>query len=153
LSAVIGAAPAQAAVRYQFSTEFGSLDITVDTFLSGINEYNFLPGTTCDGQAPCPYTIFYNGAVADIFSDPADDIGFYNGANGSSSTYFQLGAFQAYNSYASLPLENSAPGTLVVSQVGGAPEPAIWAMLILGFGLAGVALRRRTSPETGAAAA
>jgi hypothetical protein len=41
-----------------------------------------------------------------------------------------------------------APGTgqLVISNVGGAiPEPASWAMLLSGFGLTGIAMRRRAA--------
>lgn len=36
--------------------------------------------------------------------------------------------------------------------VGGAPEPATWAMLLVGFGVAGAALRRRPRHASGAAA-
>ncbi|KQT31377.1 hypothetical protein ASG29_15655 [Sphingomonas sp. Leaf412] len=34
-------------------------------------------------------------------------------------------------------------GTLDITRVAGVPEPATWAMMILGFGLVGAALRRR----------
>ena len=34
------------------------------------------------------------------------------------------------------------------TSVGGIPEPATWAMMILGFGLVGVAARRRSSMAT-----
>ena len=44
---------------------------------------------------------------------------------------------------------SSAPGTgqLVISNVGGSvvPEPASWAMLLAGFGLTGMAMRRRAA--------
>lgn len=38
---------------------------------------------------------------------------------------------------------NNATGTLTVTTVAAIPEPATWAMMVIGFGLAGSAMRRR----------
>lgn len=43
--------------------------------------------------------------------------------------------------YLSTYLDLTGPGTLIVT--GGVPEPATWALMISGFGIAGAALRRR----------
>ena len=37
----------------------------------------------------------------------------------------------------------TSSGTIVVASIGGVPEPAAWAMMLGGFGIAGAAVRRR----------
>jgi len=60
--------------------------------------------------------------------------------NGSSFNYLSLD--DDANSFIG-NTDGPAGVTYTVSQVSAAPEPATWAMLILGFGLAGATLRRR----------
>ena len=65
--------------------------------------------------------------------------------NGSlTDPIFNLGTFSLFQA-------NTGGGSLTISQVSGAvPEPATWAMLMLGFGIMGYALRRtrRTKVKT-----
>ena len=94
------------------------------TFLN--TNYNLEPGIsggfTYDGNA----TNVFNGAQ--LYSGTEANPTFLAGT-------YQLSQFQS-----------GTAGVLVISGVGGAvPEPATWALLILGFGLTGAAMRRRTS--------
>lgn len=41
----------------------------------------------------------------------------------------------------------SYAGTLTFTNVPGVPEPATWAMMLLGFGILGFSLRRRAAPQ------
>ena len=77
-------------------------------------------------------------------------------ANGSGAQLW-LNGFQSTNflnvdgtdSHYVWNQDGAAGITYTVTGVGGAPEPASWAMLILGFGMAGSALRRRRSAGAG----
>ena len=53
------------------------------------------------------------------------------------------GFYQYQGSTMQVNWAQAAPGLLSFTPPSGAPEPATWAMLIMGFGLAGSALRRR----------
>lgn len=61
--------------------------------------------------------------------------------------YFDDGAFGVAGVYDSVLLGASQAGRLTVTDLGGAggavPEPATWAMMIIGFGAAGSMIRRR----------
>jgi len=56
---------------------------------------------------------------------------------------FQPGAFGKFGSYQSTGDDKRQIGLLIVSKGGAVPEPAAWALMIAGFGLAGATLRRR----------
>ena len=139
LGAVIGATPAEAAVRYQFSSGESSFDLLLDTFVgAGSSNYTAPAGSTCAAQyIPCSRIGFVNNLAG--FGDLVS-IGDEFGGTGA---FFQVDALVNTGTYAAT---NGSIGSLVVSQVNAAPEPAAWAMLILGFGLAGTALRRRRAP-------
>lgn len=64
-------------------------------------------------------------------------------ANGEAADYFFsfLGGATTYFATAHV----DAAGTLVSVTYGSVPEPGTWATMLLGFGLAGAALRRRTA--------
>ena len=70
---------------------------------------------------------------------------------GSGSMLYNIGYFVPSDSSPSYYILSSvigAPGNTVLTSVGNAslgavPEPASWAMMLAGFGLAGVAMRRR----------
>jgi len=140
--ALIGT-PAEAAVRYQYATVNGSaFDLLLADFIGAGAIYNQAApaGSTCaPGITPCDTVGFQSraGDLADFVF-----IGNENDAEFSLFAYDDLRTFGVHNSLAQ---PGTAVGTLSVSQVNAAPEPAGWAMLILGFGLAGWALRRRAA--------
>ena len=85
----------------------------------------------------------------------SDHIGF-GVTDGSQPRYvsynFAVGAFSANGVYETITFGANQHGFLTVSGIGdtggggatgGVPEPATWALMILGFGAAGAALRRR----------
>ena len=89
--------------------------------------------------------LFFAGASGDeynLFSDNASTYELYRARSGVGYLANSVGSVVAY----ALPPQHSplGGGGLDVGAVGGAvPEPATWAVMILGFGLAGSALRRR----------
>ncbi|MDG6079375.1 PEP-CTERM sorting domain-containing protein [Erythrobacter litoralis] len=122
-----------------------------DTFLGTRIFYNNVSGSFVgvNGSSDLASTIsFGTGPFAPI-SFTAQGFGFSNFGgpdlfNGSATNpMFNLGTFN-------LSQVNTGPGTgggvLTISQapMGGAvPEPAAWALMILGFGLTGLAMRNR----------
>lgn len=88
--------------------------------------------------------------------------GGFNNFSGGAFYFFAPGAFAANGSYsnAGWPISccfgNAGPATLVVSGIpdatGAIPEPGAWALMIIGFGGAGAALRRRRNRDTYVAA-
>ncbi len=112
----------------------------------------------------CAPTMTFD-ATPNTFDVQGDYIGFNNLFDDGNSTgggtafyFFQPGAFSTFGTYttAGWPINdpnccygNAGEGTLTVSgTTGGVPEPATWGLMILGFGAAGAALRRRRSRET-----
>jgi len=145
VGAMIGAAPAEAAVRYQFSGEGGSFNLLLDDFVSpgAFKTYAAPAGSTClPGYASCTTIHLWNDWEGSDYAFIGDD-------NSQSGTGFLGNAFDTVGTH----ISNFGNNTLIVSQVGAAPEPATWAMLILGFGLAGWALRRRGAARPAAATA
>lgn len=93
------------------------------TFLNA--SYNLQPGISGGFS--------YDGSVANVFNG----LQLYTGSEGAPT--FVNGT------YALTQYSTNAPGLLVISGVAGAvPEPSVWALLIVGFGLTGAAMRRRT---------
>lgn len=111
----------------------------------GINIYDQAPPFFGEAYA---YTFF--SAFSPAITTSQLDAGFTMTANGSTDRF--LGDFRfLYNNYATGELQTVygriAPGvgTLTLSAANGVavPEPATWAMLVVGFGLLGWAMRRR----------
>ena len=79
------------------------------------------------------------GSFGACYNGPSGDFNLFK-AGGTAPTgtfYFQLTAASGNN----LAVISMAP------TVAGVPEPATWAMLILGFGVVGGAMRRRSQPK------
>lgn len=135
LGSIIGfAAPSEAAIRYQFTLNDASFEIVSEEFLLGPG---YISPTYCSATLGpnCQALYWANLLNADI----GDYINIEDaGGNFGYDDLFDLGSFSSFGTYAG---QNG--GTMIVSAVGAAPEPGTWAMLILGFGVAGTALRRR----------
>lgn len=81
------------------------------------------------GSASYTISAIYNGHnVSATFSPESNASGGFVGFLGNDSNGFE---------------SDAQVNDTVVATLGGAPEPAAWALMISGFGLAGVSLRRR----------
>ena len=67
------------------------------------------------------------------------------GTNPFMSLQFRRGNPGAFTQIAGLPVHSLSVGNLSIQvhEITGVPEPARWAMLIVGFGLTGFSVRRR----------
>lgn len=70
-----------------------------------------------------------------------------NGGANQVATQVALDGF-TLNPYNGAYVPGNWSLTEVVTQVSGAPEPSTWAMMLLGFGLVGVAMRKRPKMRT-----
>jgi len=141
LGALLVAAPASAQVIYTGKADFDGLTagfnftlpsyVTTDTLFTGAQTH-----CTASGGIVCTGVRFNpNGAGSDIVNiifDPATT----NGEPPAISGSFANGAFTTPGGYKSAGLVNALTVTA-------APEAATWALMILGFGITGAALRRR----------
>lgn len=145
VGAALCAAPAPAAVLYEFSIDGGTFSltspqyITVDTFVTAAN----LDSCTASG-VPCEHVRF----DVDYYGDETRSViafarEFIAGGYFTTYHYFDFGVFAQNGTYGTVTTYN--PATLRVSgaadPVGAVPEPATWALLILGFGLIGGTMR------------
>ena len=161
---VAGAAPSNAAVLYSFTAYssfplgtdnesfHGNFDLITPTFVipSAQPGTLFHPADLIDCAAVSdkgPATCTDQGFIIGL-SGPDTTIGF--GVNGVSVNttiyyYFDAAAFSTPGTYQTLIFGADQAGQLVVTDLGGpaVPEPAIWAMMLVGFGLVGATLRRR----------
>lgn len=94
------------------------------------------------------YPISTNGLLFAIgTSNPQPNgnplIGLFSDGNGGYGAQFtgQVDRVEYYNDYV-------LTGVSVVAAAGGVPEPATWALMIVGFGAVGAAMRRRAKVRT-----
>lgn len=155
------AIPAQAAVRYDFtllSTEpstFGesttaSFSYTSPDFISVFTNLPAASLTGCSamgtisGPLVCDSTLFFNS----FFGNATVGITLSGRAVGPAVTTFfatfDPGIFLTAGTYET-PAASIQAGRLVVTNLGpgAVPEPATWAMMLMGFGLVGASMRRR----------
>ena len=150
------AASASAAVVYDFSEtggDFGSASFTYSTGALITSDQTVMPQTcTIANGYTCSSVTF---DVSPNGEGGTDDLVRFNyissdGGSGTIFFFFQQGAFGAFGAYSDVGFPvgtpgagNGAPATLTVSDSAAAvPEPATWAMMLLGFGGLGTALRR-----------
>ncbi len=155
LSATILAAPAQASVHYKFEWidkddgALGGFDYTAPAFLTVDTNPSVgdLDSCTPPSGATCVGAEFHISSVGFVNNpaDVADVIGFYfdNGIGLIGYHYFDNGAFGAVGVYDSILLSNDMSRLTVTRTGDGVPEPATWAMMLLGFGGLGLSLRSR----------
>ncbi len=111
------------------------------TFIGDQLAFDAVPGTF-GGVVGTARISFGNNLVADLNIQNAN-LGF---TQFSSPDFFRLVGTQPVFTPGTYNLTSIGSGasTLSISQLAGAvPEPATWAMMILGFGVVGGALRRR----------
>lgn len=89
-----------------------------------MNSFNFYSASQSDGA-------FGNSRVGDF-----GGLQLYSGS--ASAPTLPTGTF-----FLNRPPSDAQVGTLTVSTVAAIPEPATWAMMAVGFGLAASAMRRR----------
>ena len=165
-AAVLAGAPAmaEAAVTYTFTatssseidnrTYTGEFVLTLADYIVPTATFPAIALTSCTAAASdgvttqCGTQQFFASGQYDIvsFGLRTSDGGFY-----SFNYFFDPGALSASGSYDTIYIDEHA-GTLVVAGAPGpvgpggpglVPEPATWALMLGGFGLAGAALRRR----------
>jgi PEP-CTERM motif len=61
----------------------------------------------------------------------------------AGTSYFAISSGFDNNDFGAFTLTISGPGNIIGSGTGAVPEPTVWGLLIVGFGLIGSALRRR----------
>ena len=133
-----------------------------DTFSNGTNSgwYEF----TTTSALTLTASSFTNTAIGSHGQFNFSTIGLYSGT-GVSGTELETGSIVARNSFgqttAGLNVYSLAPGAYTIAYTGtvpgktgtvgssitfapGVPEPSSWAMMLAGFGLIGVSVRRRS---------
>ena len=153
------AAPSQAAVHYVFERVAGDPSLGGFTYSAAdfLTADATVPAAGLDSCTPfggaCSAQQFHISSVgfAGGATDVADVLGFGlifpGGITATGFHYFANGAFGAVGVYAAMILTDDH-SRLIVTQdavTAGVPEPATWGLMLLGFGAAGAALRRRTA--------
>ena len=155
------AAPAAAVVQYDFTATsslggaYGSFSFLSPDFINSsstsgtlINLANLTSCSVTFGGTACGTQLLLNNDSA-FTGTPSDAISFgtFNGASTDRGAvfYFADGALTNYGTYSSIILGARQTATLRVSlaPTSAVPEPATWAMMLIGFGGMGLALRRR----------
>jgi PEP-CTERM motif-containing protein len=132
VAAVAASSPAIATVSYDFvATGKGEVTFTVDDFLTGSGKIASGDIDSCTADVGCAVS-FNNGAVADTLS--VDFLGI--GSVVSVAALFPDGTFSTPGTYL------FRTDSLTVRDNSAAPEPATWALMLVGFGATGVAMRR-----------
>ncbi len=174
LTAVV---PAQAAVTYTFTgdytsarnssgdpiqTDIATWTVTLADFITSATDITPASCLTNNASFTCSATQraepfpngFGPGVLGDYLGLNLDEVG---GGSGTGFYFFQTGALGAVGTYGTIDpsggFGNAGKATLVVSGFATAvPEPATWGMMLLGFGLVGSAMRRRTATRVSALA-
>ena len=124
----------------------GSYALNDVTFDVGFNRYTgsfpfsgfFALTGTFDGN-PFTYNVAYSGVI-----DATDSITI----GGNYITVQGTPVFLRALTFTNIGAGQRASGTLIAAVGGAVPEPASWALMIVGFGAAGYALRRRKVATT-----
>lgn len=154
LAGLLGAGAAHAAVIYSFQSNQGGFEVTFQEFISGTKATSRATLKNCyarigtcmsaqtfksSGDAPDVLRFWYQSHYPSI-DDYIAEFEFIDGAFAHAGVYQSL----SYKSFdPNMPASDTAKLT-VRDTSAAVPEPAGWALMILGFGAAGAMLRRRT---------
>ena len=135
-----------AAVPYQV-TSFtvdtdGSYLFTNTVLTARYDNYSFIYVNSFDPGAQLVNLLVGN----DDFPNP--QISGFNQALTSGTSYFFVASGFDNNDFGQYSLVVSGQGTATFNNIAAVPEPATWAMMLVGFGGMGVVLRRRRKPTT-----
>lgn len=143
------------------ASQTATFTFTVPTFLSGYNDVTPSSCQTNDVRFVCGLTQRLEAYPTGFGSAVGGDYVGLNLANadgsglGTGFYFFRSGALSAAGTYSNEGYPNPGGGygnagaaTLLVSEFGAVPEPATWAMMIVGFGMIGFAMRRRSNVRT-----
>lgn len=151
--ASLAAIPAEAA---QFDFQFGDYSWSIDS--DDAPYQNDTDGLVYAGIASLRSGTTGPTFDIDFFSDSKNgglrltdadsgDISAFSGA----TLYSIVGSTIGFNTgnFDLTPVSGGTPSRLTISTAAAVPEPATWAMMIVGFGMAGAALRsrRRAAPQ------
>lgn len=124
--------------QFNYADPYPVNNFTINTVDRGVKDFNILISTN-----GVDYTQVFSGTMTRENGDPAPAQNF---AFTGSAQYVKL---DLLNNYAEGTIYDPyATGLAEVrfnSATGAVPEPATWAMMIAGFGIAGAAMRRRNA--------
>lgn len=126
----VDSTPSATGLTQYTASQVSGLSITIDG-----QTFTAAPGAVSAVQ-------FLNGQIWDITF--AQEIG-------SSPSRYDLQMTSGYQ-FSYNNEQSNAYGTITAKLASAVPEPATWAMMIVGLGLAGALLRRRTTSDQGAEA-
>lgn len=155
LGAMVSAVPAEAApLLFNFSGPSGTAIFTLDSNPTPdyVNSISFLPGSDqfgfnnvagiYDGTAGVASTINFGEGIDAALNIVAPGLGFTQFAGPALFTGTANAPMFTPGTY-TLPNPFFGNGTLTISSVAGVPEPGVWAMIMLGLGVVGAAMRLR----------
>lgn len=131
-----------------FTRTMGTASSSMVSALLGDNSFNFLQGALAFDDILRPFARSEMSLVA-IGVDPVGDLETYRNATGDLGSGFGNWSEKTYlfpdrvDQYTETLTQLQFQVGAVEAAISGAPEPSTWAMMILGFGLAGAVLRRR----------
>jgi hypothetical protein len=116
------------------------VELDVSALFGLVSDAQFFMGSTTDGEQWAVYGS--NFAGCGWFCADASPL---TGFDESTHALFDFGTYQYYDFYSLGTFGNAAPGNVLLGGLAltpSVPEPGTWAMMLLGFGAIGAALRR-----------